>query len=67
MQGQQLFMVPTLQDLAILHDQDLVRRDNRRQTVSNDQGGLVLGHPFELGLDGSLIGTVQGRGGLIEN
>ena len=60
-------MAAALNDLTVGHHQNFMCRDNGGQTVRNDQGGFVLGNPPEFSLNGSFIGTVQCRCGLIKD
>jgi hypothetical protein len=44
-------MVAALHDDAFVEDEDLIRPDDRRQTVRDDQGRAAAAHPLESILD----------------
>ena len=60
-------MVAPFNDVSGFHDQYFMGIYHGRQAVGNDQRGFVLGCAGQLSLNGTLIGRVQCRCGLIEN
>ena len=60
-------MVAPFNDVPGFHDQYFMGIHHSRQAVGDDQSGFILGRTGQLGLNGTLIGRVECRCGLIEN
>ena len=59
-------VVPLLNDVAVLHDEDHVRLPDGGQTVSYDEGGAALHHGIKGLLDPDLRPGIDGRRCLIQ-
>ena len=59
-------MTATLHDATALHDQDQISVTHGGQPVGDHQRGAPLQRRRQRALDGSLVLTVQVRGGLVQ-
>src|SRR5439155_5527276 len=57
----------TLDDLAVLEDQDLIGGSDRRQAVRDDEGGAAAAQRVQAVLDERLALAVEARGRLVED
>ena len=63
----QLAMIALLDDRAVFHHQDHIRRADGRQPVGNDKAGSALHHPSEGILDLQFRTGIDGGGGLVQD
>ena len=64
---QQFHMRATLNDMPSIEHHDFMRIHHGGQTMSNDQGGFVVGRIAQFGLNRALVAAVQSGGGFIKN
>ena len=64
---QQLRVRSALDDPARFHDQDFVGVHHGGEAVRDHQRGLAARHAAQFGLDGALVGGIEGGGGLVEH
>ena len=65
--GKQLSVRAAFDDTSLIHDQNLVRMDDRGQAMRNDQGCLLLRQIIKLQLDRLLCPGVQRRRRFVED
>src|SRR6185369_7522908 len=65
--GQQLLVSPSLDDAALLQDQDLIGTEDRAQAMGDDQAGPPHQERLQRTLDEGLGARIEGRGGLVQD
>ena len=63
----QLLMRPDIDDLALLHDQDLIAIDQGGEAVGDDDHGPPAGDAQQVGIDHRFALRIEGAGGLVED
>src|ERR1019366_3945454 len=60
-------VLAAIDDVTLIHDQDLVAAHEGRKAVRNENHGSPARDPLKIGTDNSLALWIEGAGGLVKN